>query len=216
MKNKLNKSRWAPALFLMLTAFVAAPVHATIFSFSGSGGPLMQSYDASWNTSNQELNLSSSWVNPPGMPIDKISFLITDGGSPFLASTVNTEQFLYYTLDLVANTVLVEEYFGRADIASFSGLITSTATSFSLTFDNSALGLDENSFLHQGRTYQPNLFGDDIGIWHYMYSMGTLKETYDVHHSQTTSTVPEPGSLALLGLGLLGMAGGKRILAAKI
>jgi len=125
----------ALAAVSILFAIAFMPAHAGIYTYSNnSPKPIMQTYSATWNSHNDVLSLSSTWNNMPGMEIDKISFLISDGGSPWrtVNNGVKTEQFLFYTLDLVANTVLVEEYFGRNDIGKFSGLLDISSNGLSL------------------------------------------------------------------------------------
>lgn len=207
MKGKYK----ALAVLSILFAIAFMPAQAGIYTYSNnSPKPIMQTYSATWNSYNDVLSLSSTWNNMPGMEIDKISFLISDGGSPWrtVNNGVKTEQFLFYTLDLAANTVLVEEYFGRNDIGTFSGLLDISSNGFSLDFDTNMLGLHAGSF--GSLAYNGPGFDDTIGIWHYLYSNGQRKETLDIHYGDTVE-VPEPSTMALLGLGLLGMASRRKL-----
>jgi len=213
MKRFSFKSKLITAIFFVAALLVAIPAHATVYTFSNSSPqPIIDTYSASWNTNSEVLSLSSTWNNMPGMEIDTISFLISDGGSPWLTvnNGVRTEQFLFYTLDLVANTLLVEEYFGRNDIGTFSGLINmnSSNNGFTLDFDTTLLGLNANSF--GNLAYNGAGFGNTVGIWHYLFDDGVRKEAYDIHYGAATATVPEPTTMALMGLGLLGLVSGRK------
>ncbi len=123
---------------------------------------------------------------------------------------VKTEQFLFYSLNLASNTVSVNEYFGGNSIASFTGLMDITANSFSLDFDTTMLGLDANSFAPLA--YNGAGYTNEVGIWHYLYSGGKRVETLDIHYGQTVASVLEPTSMALLGIGLLGLVGRKKLI----
>jgi|GEM_PF-2903676 len=199
----------------VVALFVAIPAHATVYSYTNdSPKPVMETYATSWNTDTGVLSLSSSWNNSAGA-IDRIDFLISDGGSPWLtvdrttSPYTYTEQFLFYSLDLVSNTVEVQEYFGPGVVGSYGGLIDVGANGFSLDFDTNILGLDSNSF--GSLAYNGAGFTDTVGIWHYLYSGGTRVETLDIHYGDTV-TVPEPTTMALMGIGLLGLVGRKKII----
>lgn len=211
MKQFSFKSKLLATAAVVATLFVAIPAQASVYTYSNnSPKPVMQDYSTSWNTNTEVLSLSSSWNDSAGA-IDRIDFLISDGGSPWrtVNNGVKTEQFLFYSLDLAANNVSVFEYFGRKEIASFSGLMNVGANSFSLDFDTTMLGLDANSF--GPLAYNGAGYTDEVGIWHYLYSGGSRVETLDIHYGQTVE-VPEPTSMALLGLGLLGLASRKKLI----
>ncbi len=70
------------AMLVVAMVFVAVPAHATVYTYTNnSPKPVMQDYSTSWNTSTEVLSLASSWNNSAGV-IDRIDFLISDGGSP--------------------------------------------------------------------------------------------------------------------------------------
>jgi len=175
--------------FALLTVsfsyLLAIPAHSAISTYFGSGSTndVMNSYSVAWDDQSDILYLASSWNNPNGKVIDQVEFLINDGGVP--DATKDIEQFLYYDLDLVSNVVQVREYYGDAVLGTYLGLIDVTSSSFNLKFDNSVLGLSEDSFSHQGRFFESDLIGEQIGIWHYLYSDGSLEDTYDVHLADT-------------------------------
>jgi len=192
-------------VFIVLAWVTTVPIQASIFTYSRDNLPTeyLQSYFASWDTRNSILLVGSNWNNPYGKKIDQVSFLINDGGVP--DTTMYTEQFLYYDLNLPKNIVQIREYYGDDGVlGTYKDFIESTENSFLLKFDNSMLGLEKDSFLEQGRTFEPNLFGEEIGIWHYIHSDGSLVDTYDVHSADTVDLpVTESWILFFIGIFLL-------------
>jgi hypothetical protein len=188
-----------------------ASAHAGIYHYENTPAPssIMNDYSTTWNENTETLSINSSWTNPVASPISKISFLISDGGSPWLTTG---EQFLWYDVDLASSIVTVKNYFAWDGHARFSqvldtftgageGVVT-TAESLSLTLDHSFL----NSLSFTGLNYQGAGFSNDIGIWYYMYdATGKRVETLDVHHG-TPSVVPVPAALFLFAPALAGFA----------
>ncbi len=205
------KKRLLSALFLIVSLFITVSAQATVHSYSDSlTGRAMVTYSTTWNTDTEALSLSSTFNSSKGA-IDRVDFLITDGGSPHLD---NTEQFLYYSLDLVNNKVNIFNYFGpRTVLESHDNIInvskdaSNNISGFSLNnLDHSAL----NALTFPGYSYQGAGYTNTIGIWHYLYSDNKRVESYDIHSTDTEipvppAEIPEPGLISLLTLGLLGM-----------
>lgn len=210
----LIKERLLSVLFLTVSLFITVSAQATVYQYSDSlTGRAMETYSTTWNTATEALSLSSTFNNSKGA-IDRIDFLISDGGSPHLDKT---EQFLYYSLNLVSNNVKVYNYFGpRTVLESHDNIIdiykdtSNNISGFALKdFDHSAL----NNRIFPGFSYQGTGYTNTIGIWHYLYSGNSRIESYDIHRGNTS--IPEPGTLALLALGLLGGIANHRKVAKK-
>ncbi|MFW5426577.1 MAG: hypothetical protein ACKE8G_05360 [Methylophagaceae bacterium] len=204
------------ALASVLALASIASAHAGTYHYENMPAPssIMNDYSTTWNQNTETLSINSSWTNPAN-PITKISFLISDGGSPWLTTG---EQFLWYDVDLASSVVTVKNYFawdGNARLSqvldTFTGAaqgVVTTANSLSLTLDHTLL----NGLTFTGKNYKGAGFTNDIGIWYYMYSGTqrlTLVETLDVHHG-TPSAVPVPAALFLFAPALLGLLGFRR------
>lgn len=200
----------------------------------GDGIIRMNSYSTTWDDNSETLSINSSWTTPPSPanPVKKISFLISDGGSPWLtvdkvipsdpATWIYTEQFLWYDVDLITSTVTVTNYFQWDDGLDLHGSksvllgtfdsnqdVEITPNSLSLTLNHTAL----NALTFGNLAYKGAGFSDDIGIWYYMYDEnGNLVETLDIHHG-TPSAVPVPAALFLFAPALAGFATMRRKLA---
>ena len=95
-RNHMKILKTLSILALLTAAFSntaqAAPVY--IYENTPSSDKIMDTYSTIWNPNNEVLSISSSW--DASANIDRIAFLISDGGSPYLTPT---EQFLWYDLD---------------------------------------------------------------------------------------------------------------------
>jgi len=199
------------ALGLLLTASAAQALPSYEYVNTPAEGSIMNDYSVRWNPNTEVLNISSSW--DASANIDKIAFLITDGGSPYLTDhAAKEEQFLWHDLNLGTGVLTVSTYFGgRTPLQTFTEDLTITANSIDLNIDHTSL--NSLTFPDYG-SYNGMGFSDDIGIWYYMYSNGSLVETLDIHHA-TPTTVPEPGIFWLVAMGLL-VAGASRLMRKKV
>jgi hypothetical protein len=192
-------------LALLTAAFSNTAQAAPIYIYENTPSPdkIMDTYSTIWNPNNEVLSISSSW--DASANIDRIAFLISDGGSPYLTPT---EQFLWYDLDLNTSVLTVSNYFDtRLTLETFDAStgVNVTSDSIELNINHSSL----NSLTFTGFDYSGAGFSDDIGIWYYMYSNGTRVETLDIHHG-TPSTVPVPAAIWLFASGLIGLVGVSR------
>ena len=193
------------ALGLLLIANVAQALPSYQYVNTPAAGSIMNDYSVLWNPNTEVLSISSSW--DASVAVDRIAFLITDGGSPYLTTS---EQFLWHDLDLISGELTVSNYFGpRSPLETFTSGVSVSANSIDLEIDHTSL----NNLSFAGYDYSGMGFSDDIGIWYYMYSNGSLVETLDVHHA-TPTVVPEPGMFSLVAMGLL-VAGSARSMRKK-
>lgn len=210
---KFNLSFSSLVLVGFVSLFNLNIAQATIYQYeNNSPRPIMNDYSLSWDTNSQMLNLSSSW--DASANLDSISFLISDGYSPWTSvNNDNTEeQFLWHNLDLITGEMTVSTYKGtRTVLHTFTGLSADiTNGSINLSLDHSYLNSltvgDLNAANGSSYTrYSGMGFGDEVGVWYYMYSNGVRLETLDVHHGQT-SKIPEPNVLFLFAIGMLAFA----------
>ncbi len=212
---KFTARKLVPTIILTIASTIAFSAQAfNVYHYSYSDklkNRPIESFSTSWNTYNNVLSLFSSFNNNAGK-VDKAQFTLTSGGSPNRA-----KQYFSYNLDLVNNKVSVRDYWnGGTEIASFDNIINIGEGGFSLR-------LDHTNF---DKKYSVG-FGDKLGIWHNVHSNGQRIDQIDKGNVRTNvdrlvvepypfqplpepASVSEPGTLALMGLGLLGMVGRRK------
>ena len=213
MSIKLLK-QLALASILALASLSSAQAAYHYENTTNLSGKWMDSYSTTWHEASETLSINSTWTTPTSGALTKISFLLSDGGSPWVTGNHSGgEQFLWYDVDLATSIVTVTNYFawdGNSaksvvlDTFNASSGVNVTSNSLSLTLDHAVL----NALSFTGRSYIGAGFTNDIGIWYYMSGPGTY-ETYDVHHGGTT-VVPVPAALFLFAPALLGFLGFRR------
>ena len=221
-------------LLALASTLALASVSAQAATYKYENTPpenkVMDDYSTTWNEDTETLSINSSWDSAHSKvasdPVTKISFLISDGGSPWLTvdRTTNpytyTEQFLWYSIDLASSVATVTNYFEWTDasgkvhkrfkdtLATFTGAaqgVVITADSLSLTLDHSYL----NGLSFAGLNYRGAGFSKAIGVWYYMDNAAGRVETLDVHKG-IPSAVPVPAALFLFAPALLGFLGFRR------
>ncbi len=209
---KFTAKKLVPAIVLTVASTITFSTQATVYSFSKNvTGKAVETFSSSWDTQSSVLKLSSNFNNKRGK-IDKYSFLLSGGGVPNRA-----KKYFQYNLDLVNNRVTITDYYDKtATKATFDNIIDIKDGSFSLSLDHSSL-LQKD---YIKKNYNVG-YGENIGIWNFLYSGGRKVDQLDVHRAKTTATqsptpgtgvpVSEPGTLALMGLGLLGMVGRRKL-----
>ncbi len=217
---KFTAKKLVPAIILTVASTIAFSAQAAllpdhdVYSYSTSfNNRATESFSTSWNTATNVLSLSSMFNNDYGK-VDNIRFTLTDGAAPDRA-----RQYFSYNLDLVNNKVTVGDLWnGGKEIASFDNIIDIKDGKLSLKLDHSSFDKKYNVG-----------FGNNLGVWHYVYSKGKQIDQLDLNNVGTRVdrvivdppavieppvtgvSVSEPGTLALMGLGLLGMVGRRKL-----
>lgn len=211
-----------------LLASLSFGSQATVYKFedlnASNGGSLSDSLDSITSTYDDASN-RFTWdttFNSSITGVDGFWLVVNSGPNP-KSSNVNELAIMYG--DLSTNTLTTYAYNGQNSSSSYvnpgiflqSDGFSSDANGFSIDID--VTGINSWSTADTAPDYSGIAYDDSIGIWFHIstgsefYYSGSGLESYSFstqgwydRQGLTTSRVPEPGSLALLGLGLAAVA----------
>lgn len=182
--------------------------NATLTATSGgTASSTTTKYGTTWNGG---FDVSYDYLLHAAPSFDGGSGLLTldlDFGTVFQGDTASLtfDIFNLFDTDRIGLDLDSISFLSGSDLFGFGGLFTGLAagSSQSVEVDWNTLGLDPGGF---SGSYLLNLSDADIGAaasrWNYSMTLNLMGSVVD---GQSITSVPEPGMLALFGIGLLGL-----------
>ncbi len=233
MKLSLIRSSAAVAALTLAAGAASAAVFQytnTGGSFGGSGGSF-SGITATYNTTSEQV----SWVVESGTRNGSLMtgawLVLNDGPNP---KSADVNELAIFYMDFVNDRLAVYAYNGQnnADswmnpgvfLGDYSGGLINSGASQGFSLDATNINDPDPAVPNDGDGWQGVGFGASIGVWfHPVWDLDASYETtgeiarWDFHRQSwldfsfgDTTMMSEPGQLALLGLGLLGLAASRR------